>query len=329
MFLGFPAFSQDAEETIHQSGFEQDDGFVAGDVDGQLGWTVDRGRAEVTAESGLDNGGGLTIFPSDPFGQVSVRFDGARLDRDVVFIDFFVRPVAGEGRDAQFADAEGSVLGFFKVNSDGALEVLDGDGSGETEGTWVSTGVSLPLADDDDRAGEFLRLTLRQDFREGKRVWDLFVDGKLIVANAGFWTDEPDDLRRFSLMGHSEFPLVIDNVTISSANMLFTDADADGIPDDWQKALGEKNGRDDDADGDGLANFREYLSGTDPVHPDTDRDGRADGEESGLGGDPRSWDQLPLYPTDAQLAGSQVLAMPFFQHGESTAESPCTGTKKP
>ena len=320
LFLGFPAFSQDAEETIHQSGFEQDAGFVVGDVNGQLGWTVDQGRAEVTAESGLDNGGGLVIFPSDPFGQVSVRFDGARLDRDVVFIDFFVRPVAGEGWDAQFADAEGSVLGFFKVNSDGALEVLDGDGSGETEGTWVSTGVSLPLADDDDRAGEFLRLTLRQDFREGKRVWDLFVDGKLIVANAGFWTDEPDDLRRFSLMGHSEFPLVIDNVTISSANMLFTDADADGIPDDWQKALGEKNGRDDDADGDGLANFQEYLSGTDPMNQDTDHDGKVDGEEFDLGRDPGSWDQLPLYPTDEQLKRSEVLAMPFFQHGESTME---------
>ena len=97
LFFSPLGFSQDEEETIHQSGFEQDDGFVAGNVDGQLGWTVDRGRAEVTDGSGLDSGGGLTIFPSDPFGQVSVRFDGAQLDRDVVFIDFFVRPVAGEG----------------------------------------------------------------------------------------------------------------------------------------------------------------------------------------------------------------------------------------
>ena len=258
LFFSPLAFSQDEKETIHQSGFEQDDGFVAGDVDGQLGWTVDQGRAEVTGDSGLDGGGGLVIFPSDPFGQVSVRFDGAQLDRDVVFIDFFVRPVAGEGREAQFADAEGSVLGFFKVNSDGALEVLDGDGSGE--GSWVATGVSLPLSDDDDRAGDFLRLTLRQDFRGDKRVWDLFVDGKLIVADAGFWTDEPEDLRRFSLMGHSEFPLVIDNVTISGANILFTDADVDGIPDDWQKALGAKSGRNEDADGDGLGNLEAYLA---------------------------------------------------------------------
>ena len=45
------------------------------------------------------------------------------------------------------------------------------------------------------------------------------------------------------------------------------DLDDDGMPDDWEQALGVQNATDDD-DGDGVDNVWEFLNGTDPTGPD-------------------------------------------------------------
>ena len=66
------------------------------------------------------------------------------------------------------------------------------------------------------------------------------------------------------------------------------DTDGDGLPDRWEldheldplSAAGDE-GRDGDPDLDGLPNFAEHASGSDPRDPDTDGDGLLDGEEVG------------------------------------------------
>lgn len=61
---------------------------------------------------------------------------------------------------------------------------------------------------------------------------------------------------------------------------ILTDADEDGMADEWEAAYGLNpmtNDADDDYDGDGLTNLQEYLARTKPNNVDTDGDGYVDG----------------------------------------------------
>ena len=266
----------------YQSGFEPADGFHPGDLHGQGGWTVDRGSAEIALGGGEMGSAGLRINPSKPFGQVSLRFDGADTEDSIVFSDFLVKPVAVTDETAgQFVDAEGSIAGFFKVDRSGELHVLNGDGN--NGGEWLPTGARFVTGIDGKKVTEWIRLTLRQDFQA--KVWDLYVNGELSRANLGLWSDEAETLTRFSLMGHSHYPLGFDALTISRDNPAFPDADNDGLPDAWEARLGSLHDRDDDPDDDDLTNIEELALGTDPLLADSNGDGKPDGSESPASGE--------------------------------------------
>lgn len=64
-----------------------------------------------------------------------------------------------------------------------------------------------------------------------------------------------------------------------------TDANGDGIPDQWAALYG-LTPDDPDPDHDGLTNQQEYAAGTDPLNADSDGDGFYDGEEVEAGVDP-------------------------------------------
>lgn len=76
---------------------------------------------------------------------------------------------------------------------------------------------------------------------------------------------------------------VMINVVITLRDMSSTDADGDGIPDDWEQFFAVPTGLTNhaslDLEGDVLTNFQEYTNYTNPLLQDTDRDGLPDGWE--------------------------------------------------
>ena len=274
LILGLVAGNLYAQESLpYRTGFESSGGFLPGNLAGQGGWSVDQGRALISPTSGRDRTQGLVIEPSEPFGQVSLHL--TRPEGNVVFSDFWVKPVAAEGDARQFVDLEGAITGFFKIDQTGELHVLDGEGDGS--GEWVSTGMKFATAEDSDAAQDWIRVTIRQDFEN--KVWDIFVNELLVGADLGFWSNDTEFLERFSLMGHSSFPLQFDDLHIAVDNTLFDDRDRNGIPDVY-------GNRDDDDDQDGLSNLEESVLGTRHDEADTDGDGIGDGLEVANGNSP-------------------------------------------
>ena len=292
------------------TGFEPTDGFKDGNLDQQGGWTVDAGTATIERNSGREGSQGLTIQPSTPHGQVSLRLaQPAAEESGIIFSDFYIRPAASADQDdSQFADVDGAITGFFKIDRGGELQVLNGNG--ENGGAWQPTGVTFATAADSDLSEDWIRLTLRQDFI-GK-VWDLFVNGKAVAWNLGFWSNEAKALDHFSIMGHSSFPLHFDNLHIATANMLFPDENCDGVPD----SIGDRNS---DADGDGLTVVAEILAGTHRGMNDSDQDGMFDGSEIKAGRDLRTMDFFTRTSAKEKFASAAVLPLPFGRLSVSTA----------
>src|SRR5690606_22292835 len=105
----------------------------------------------------------------------------------------------------------------------------------------------------------------------GAPSWDLYINGKLKAADLGQWDDQVTGFQTFKLTGHSHHPLFFDDLALAGENPLFTDADRDGMPDDWELAHGLNPTIDDrsvDSDEDGRTAVEEWMQGSDPRFDD-------------------------------------------------------------
>lgn len=261
--------------------FEPAEGYATGPLTGQKGWTATNGVAVVAS------GGPASLQEvSIPAGQplASLAHDISAPGATPVFVDFFARPVAGvTAATGVIFTTTAARIALVGSGSPASLQVFDG-------ATWLATGRTV-ATDADGRAVEWLRLTTREDYDTKK--WDLYANGRMIVADIPFVDIMATSLASFSATGHATVASAFDDLYAGLENPIAADADHDGMEDAWESVHGLNatvNDRNGDLDADGLTNLLEYMLGTKPNASDSDGDGLPDAQERTLGTDPVSAD---------------------------------------
>ncbi|CAM9966113.1 unnamed protein product, partial [Phaeothamnion confervicola] len=250
--------------------FEPAEGYVTGPLAGQNGWTATSGVA-VVASSGPTSLQELTIPAGQP--AASLAHDISAVGATPVFVDFFAQPVAGAtATNGVTFSTSAARVALVGVTSPASLQVFDGN-------VWLATGKTVAV-DAAGRTLEWLRLTTREDYVTKK--WDLYSDGRMIIADVPFVDITATSLASFSATGHATVASAFDDLYAGLENPIAADADHDGMDDAWETAHGlnpASNDRNGDHDADGLTNIIEYVLGTKPDNIDSDGDGMRDGWE--------------------------------------------------
>ena len=223
-----------------QIGFEAPN-YTSGSIVGAVQdseWSLVAGSASVSP-AGTGFGGGqalkLEVNPNqEAFIKRTVEWDS---EEKVAFIDLMIKPAADpEGSYASFF-ANGTQIAFQVPmgGSVGEIWVYNGSGGTANAAQWAKTVGTFDLASNGLTAFGYTRITLRHDYQ--RNIWDLFIGGKLAAANLVF-EGRGENLEEIELYGSKVGDTLIDDLSALTTNMLFADADKDGLPDDWENANG-------------------------------------------------------------------------------------------
>jgi hypothetical protein len=250
--------------------FEPAEGYQPGPLSGQQDWTAS-GGVEVVSSSGPLSEQEVMLPAGLTAAQMThvISASGAA----PVFVDFFAQPVAGvTAASAVTFNTTAARVALVGMTSPASLQVFDGN-------AWLATGKTVAV-DAAGRTLDWLRLTTREDYVT--RKWDLYSDGRMIVADVPFVDNTATSLASFSVTGHATVASAFDDLYAGLENPIAADADYDGMDDAWETAHGLNpavNDRNVDHDADGLTNIIEYVLGTKPDNIDSDGDGMRDGWE--------------------------------------------------
>ncbi|MFT4176048.1 MAG: SpvB/TcaC N-terminal domain-containing protein [Luteolibacter sp.] len=217
------------------------------DSHSQSGWQRFAGSA-VVSPPGEGYGGGQALLleaggNQEAFVSKEIEWDA---QEEIAFIDFQVKPSADPEGNMATVFSNGTQLAFQVPESSdtGYIWVYHGnDGAGDPNAEpeqWIQTIGSFQVAPGGDEALDYLRVTLRHDYQ--RNLWDLFVDGKLAAANLSFG-GRGNLLTGIDFHGSLVGDTRIDDLSALATNMLFPDADKDGLPDAWEIANGSDPNR--------------------------------------------------------------------------------------
>ena len=245
-----PASSNAFQHLPWAVGFETNEGYTAGTLQGQQGWNILEGSASiqtqvVSAGSQAAMLGGVGGPEPSAIEHFFVGPTGV-----VVWTDMKIHVVPGllpsVGTNAW------RIAAMIAVDNELNLAGYDGGSA-----RWVSA-TNSPALD----PSQWLHLTVRKDY--ASRTWSLFRDGAPVLQNLGFADETVNQSSRLSIRGGSFLGDHVDELVISTNAPAHIDSDNDGLADAVE-----------DANGNGVVDTGE----TSPFNPDTDGDGMDDGAE--------------------------------------------------
>jgi hypothetical protein len=242
--------------------FETTDGFAIGPLAGQQEWSVLQGAADVSgvAYSGSQ---GIQLVAGTPVAIAQEAFAGGA-NESIVYCDFYAEPVAEAAiASSTVFTAEQAEFGFQQSNGLGVLEVYQGNGSGG--GTWVPTSFTIPLGSN-NQAQTWVHLTARLDFT--RSTWDMYANGNMVAYDIPFKSNNSTYFSSFQIQGDASTDTFVDLLSVGPVNPLFSDANNDGISDNWETQYGLSlalNDRYVNVSGDGIAIVQDYVNNTSPL----------------------------------------------------------------
>jgi len=204
------------------------------------GWQLLSGNASVSPSgAGFNGGKALRLPANDQQNTKLTRSVSWNVADKTAFIDLKIKPSA---------NPSGSLSTFIANGTELAFQVPQGSNVGEV---WVYHGndpLSTPTINPQQwiktvgtfnvsgtTATAYQRITLRHDYQ--RNLWDLFIEGKLAAVNLAFDGRSPN-LTSLDFYGSRAGDTLIDDLSALTTNMLFPDADKDGLPDAWETANG-------------------------------------------------------------------------------------------
>jgi len=256
---------------IYTAGFEASEGYTLGSLNQQLGWSVPQGAATVTSQDAFSGTQSVVLQPGTTPAQVVQTFSPTT-GENIVYVDFYAKPAAETDiTKSTLFDVGSARFAFLLDNSNtdaaypvGILEAFNGDGQGG--GLWAPSLVSFsPLFNSNFQSFNWIRLTVRLDFT--KKKWDLYANGKMVLADMGFRDKTITSLSSLVVTGDASASTELDTLSVGITNPLFADANNDGIDDAWETLFGLSLGAN-DRDGipswDGITNVQKYIAGENP-----------------------------------------------------------------
>ena len=282
------------------TGFEAAEGYAAGGLNGQDGWTASTNVAVVDtlshsgAHSVLLPGNGNTNSPLFMSGNIGAN------GRDLTWITLYSDLHQGFPRKAVTSETW-AVIMYVRHNR---VYAYDG-----VEAGWKRS-ARIPAL-----SNGWARFDIGMDF--AAKEYLVCVNSNLALRNVRFKTADLRNLSGFKVTGSalsSNADSRVDDVRIASEEPA---AELDYDNDGWNNAVEYAFGSDPytydlyaDPDNDGLTNLREYQLGTDPNGVDTDHDGVSDGLEVDVLGTSPLVAQFNGVTTDvAVIDGSQATAV--------------------